>query len=498
MSLRILAGVLGVFYFFAAEICFGREAIYPGREAELAREAALYEGCLEALYEPDEERVCAEWLAVFTCAMADGEHRAKVLSRISEENFQKYRVAARYQLPVYCDPMAAILLDLEILEGDVEFDSAFRRQVWQGILEKARDRSEDERLIVAREALSSSEADVLLKMPAWQSFFEKTRDDCVLYLPEIPENASKFLHALEMEAPKLAQDSRTQAWIMVDELERGAYVSARERFSRVDVRLLDDRTRTLWVKRIFTFSGAIFEKQPLLELGCYGDFAAVKPLSAAALARLDILESPKSPAAVTVLYYEASQRFPRCDYEHVLKMFARIWSSQGGEGEAAGFGDELMSMLALSPDLSMIRAIVESMDAMDPKGRANFIRRYGARFFDTALAAFLGDDQELPELERMLGVLENGSYGIFVKRQRGQVLLRLGYLRAARKDCGGAARDFQQVVDDADMPSLMRSKAYYLAVRNARACGRDLQARALYARFKEEFPGSVWQAMLSE
>lgn len=488
-----VVGSVGI-SFFLCSIAFGQDG-YPGRQAELAQEQAAFDACLEDSMTPKESATCTQWLALSTCAMTTAERLDSVQKLVTPQALQSYRIAARNALPTYCSPMAAVNLDLAILDADENFDADFRMARWRQILSAAPKLVAEQHFRIGREAAQSPEFRALLHDKKTQPFFIQTLGEIASTEPDISNDIIIFLRETDQCAPQMMNDTAL-AYLMRDALTNRQYETARALFERIDFNRVPAAQKTRLTPLIYASALALFGRHRLEDAPCFEDFA-LPPLDDARRSRLALLEHPTMETALTVLRYEASQQFPRCQFDDVMQKFGAIWNAQSASADAAAFGDELLALLERSPNDDLLDAWIHAMDKqLRGKPRLAFAQRYSTRLSPMLVNQANGVKTDKTALSQMSKRL-SPALSLFAEAHPLPLLMAMGSIQW-RLGAGDRARQYwMQIIEDASATGSLRAQAFYLSIRALRQSGETKQAAALEARFRDVMPSSPLHDMLN-
>lgn len=470
------------------------EVVYPGRQAELAQEQTAFESCLEDSMTPNEAATCTHWLALSTCAMTTDDRLESVQKLVSPQALQAYRIAAGEALPAYCSPMAAVNLDLAILDADESFDAEFRMARWRKIFSAAPKLVAEQHFRIGREAAQSPELSALIHDKKTRSFLTQILDEITSTEPDISNDIVIFLREMEQMAPQLMNDT-VRVYLMRDALTNRQYETARALFERIDFDHVSATQKLLVTPQIYASAVALFGRHRLDEAPCFEDFA-LPPLDHARLSRLALLDHPTMESSLTVLRYEASQQFPRCQFASVVHKFGKIWQTQYPLADVTVFGDELISLLERLPNDELLDAWIHEMDVrLQGKARFAFAQRYGARLSAMMVHRANGSSEKtalLAMIQRLSSALS-----LFSEVHPHDLLMAMGTVQW-RLGFGERARQYwMQIIEDASAPGRLRAQAFYLSIRVLRQTGETKQAAALESRFRETLPSSPLHDMLN-
>ncbi len=487
---------------------------YPGRAAELAAEEQAYGDCMAKIYEPEEVEACAHWMALSACAMMYASRKETAQKYIGAPNYAQCRDAALEQFPPYCDDMAWINLALEALGEDDRFDAARRNGLWSKILAKTERLAPEQRLIVAREWLSSPEDGALLTSKEWRRFAVRAREDAKSLFPDISPDAVKFLtDALAIETQQKTASSEehvvddcAKAILLIDALDKQQFETARELIAAIDAEKLPQTYRAATSSKLAPLAQAIFGKIRLADAMCFGEFesggrdARIDPR---AEALLDVLLGDMSENRISIVRYEAKLRFPRCDFAPVLTHFAQSWNAYPTHALTIQFADELMQYIETGdPNIAIEAASVFSSQLQGAARRA-FADRFGSRLTKriTALAESIYIYIKMPPSPDSAS--KRGEYmHIYIKAlqqtyelartsDKPRIALLLGRLYMMSGDGARARQYWSEIIDAQDgaaPDARIAAQAYELSIRSYRRDKKTAEADALAERFERVYP----------
>lgn len=487
---------------------------YPGRAVALEREAAAYRRCVDSLYDAAEAEACTEWIALAACEMTYRELKSTVSSHIEVSKYAQYRAAALKAFPAYCDPMTWVNLALESLDEDAEFDAVARQSLWQQILERSGSLTPEQRLIVAREWVSSPDVASEWGKKPWASFAITARDDAKGLFPEISADGVKFLsEALAIESSRKSMgvvDDGAKALLLLDAIDKHQYETARELLMSIDVEAIAETYRTAIAEKVAPFAQAILGRIRLADGVCYREFELGTSKDKAQEkdkidkqieGRLQMLALAQGDSRIGVLRYEAKERFKRCDFDPVFRRFIDIWNVNSKDARVINFGDELVEYVEEVGDVQVIlRALDVFQLQLQGSARRAFVDRYGARYAKRIgiLAQSAFDIQSIANrdsknsnqwakiyIETLLKALKD-SYEIAPDKSKPELALMTGrlYILLGNRE---VARQYLSTIIDSPMRKMATSRvvveAYRIMYRTLQDDKKHAEAEALRSRF---------------
>ena len=483
---------------------------YPGRAVALEQEEAAYRHCLDSLYEEGEAAACTQWMALAACEMTYNDKKSSLESRVDAAKFAQYRAAALKAFPAYCDPMNWVNLALEALDADVEFDAKARAALWKQILERVGMMTPEQRLIVAREWVSSPDAADLWKEKAWKQFAIAARDDAKGLFPEISPAGVKFLSdALAIEsarkAPGVVVDDAAKALLLLDAMAKHQYETARDLLMAIDANAIPATYREAIAEKIAPFAQAVFGKIRLADAVCYREFERgldKKTSDAQVEARLNMLNLVKGKNRVGVLRYEAKERFERCQFDPVFRHFAEIWNAYPKDAQVIEFGDELVEFAENAGDALVAWRAVDVFHAhLQGAARQAFVERYGTRYANRIwiLSQSVFEVQNIAKnsaknssklvsehIETHIRALKNSYELVAPSKEKNALALMLGRVYSLSGNRETARQFWTTIIDEAagrGASSPVVAQAYRLMIRSLREDGKTTEAENLRARF---------------
>lgn len=493
-SLKFLATSLLISFFGQNALAQPATDRYPGRDAELQAEKDAYAACLDHAFEPGESDACSQWIAIGTCAMTYRDRIGTLAHQLAPDRVQQYRIDARKKLPPYCDPMAAVGLDLEILELDHDFDESARRARWLDIIALSDKLVPAQRQHVARELAKSPEFAAILGTPQGRRFVEQARDETVTLLPDIAPETTQFLEELALLSDASWLTPTARAILLLDDLAHHRYASARSHWDRLDVSALDASVRTPIVQKIGAIATAIFGHPSFAELACF-DTYPLPDLDHAAQARLEALTQTDAEAAVTLLRMEAAQWIPRCAPQRVVQHFARIFSRNAHAADVLAFADEWFDLLTRTHSQTWISATARAFATLERTPRDAFVHQYGARLARLAILTSHPDASDA--LKDVYDLIQTSS-DTSTSAIQAELLMAMGNAQAAQHHTTQARQYWSVILEHKNWPAQTRAMAFYASIRSLRADNLHKQADALMTQFEDEMPASSWIALLRQ
>ncbi len=493
-------------------------APYPGRAAELAAEAQAYGDCMAKIYEPQEAEACAHWMALSACAMMYASRKETAEKIIGASNYARSRDAALEQFPAYCGDMAWINLALEALGEDDQFDAARRSRLWTKILARTDRLAPEQRLIVAREWLSSPEDRTLWPSKEWRRFAVRAREDAKSLFPEISPDAVKYLTdalAIEMQqksspGDEPVADDCAKAILLIDALEKQQFETARELIAAIDAEKLPQTYRAAAASKIAPLAQALFGKIRLADAVCFGEFEsgadgrdAPQRIDPRDEALLGVLLGDMSENRISIVRYEAKLRFPRCDFAPVLTHFVQSWNAYPTHSLTIQFADELMQYIETGDPNIAIEASSVFSSRLQGAARRAFAERFGSRLAKriTSLAESIYiyiKMAPLPDFASQRGEYMqiyikalSQTYELARSSDKPRIALLLGRLYMMSGD-GARARQYWSAIIDAQdgaaPDARIAAQAYELSIRSYRRDKKTAEADALAEQFERVYP----------
>ena len=477
------------------------KTVIPTAEEEVAARLV----CTEAS-EAHADKACSDWVAVSTCGLLYKDHLGDVSKFFSNEKMQSFRKQAEKQMPKTCEPIAALMLSVEILEEDLKLSTPSlspkdRQAKWADIAKRAMgsNKPADEQFVTLAQHMIDDRAFPEMisnkDIVKFINYTQETIDKKLGKLVKEDENVQKsydFLEALEGVAPSLITSSSALTLFM-HELETGKQLSARSRIALIDFAKLSKESKERLVPKIQSNALVLFGQDDFKSSVCFKD-VAVSPSIEHQIKIFDTIQNAAPEVAWVILRSETSIRILACDYDKVFQTYTALYQKSHTNTEATKYTDDLITYLEQHEDEDAVLALGKALGQLSGDPLQAFLSRYGLRITNLMMryAKYEFDHKAndkaasiMEDVIRYRPVNENGvAHNLY-----GRILDALNRGTQARQQ-------YAMVMDNNDMNAAERDLAYYLTVVSLRKEKKTAEADAMQAQFHEKYPLSEWYPRL--
>ena len=425
--------------------------------------------------------ICTQWTAVASCVMNYRENLPEIAKLQSNEDLQKFRINAAKNLPKACTGIAKILLQIDILNGDLalpkpQLSKSEREKRWQSIFDmsKSADIIAQQRQLIAHEFINAPDFQEMMKLPKVKQYITSASDEAFTLLPEISDDTTSFLSQLHTFDPNAVTMRGSIVMAMLD-LRNGRYLSAKNHLLDIDTSKLSEAEISKFAPEIKKNGIHLIKQDDFINAVCLPEIdRSVKNTRTMWLYQL--MMDKDSESAVYILRGTSGLYLRNCEFERVCTLSASIWSTRYTNGDVQAYFNDLVKYIEAHPEPALVQTFVKSMSAMSGEALEALKSRYGTRIskivlnqarYDIASKAYTNAQDLLSGALRL--VPDAGSCD-----------LRLQYGRALHLDNKRipARQQWSYIIEHGER-NLCREIAFTLAIQSLQKDGKKAEAEAL-------------------
>ena len=424
---------------------------------------------------------CTQWTAVASCVMNYRENLPEVARLQSNEDLQKFRIDAAKKLPKACTNIAKILLQIDILNGDLalskpQLSKSEREKRWQNIFDmtKSADIIPQQRQLVAHEFISAPDFQEMMKLPKVKQYITSASDEAFTLLPDISDDTASFLSQLYTVDPNLVTMRGSIVLAMFD-LRNGRYLSAKNHLLDVDTSKLSEAEISKFAPEVKKNGIHLIKQDDFIQAVCLPEVdRSIKNTRTMWLYQL--MMDKDSDSAIYILRGISGLYLRNCEFERICSISASIWSTRYSNGDVQAYFNDLIKYIEAHPEPALVQAFVKSIAALNGEALESFKTRYGARVnkivlnqarYDMASKAYTNAQNLLSDALRLVPDADSCD-------------LRLQYGRALHFDNKRVpARQQWGYIIEHGPRNLCREIAFTLAIQSLQKDGKKAEAEAL-------------------
>ncbi len=425
--------------------------------------------------------ICTQWTAVASCVMNYRENLPEVARLQSNEDLQKFRIDAAKKLPKACTNIAKILLQIDILNGDLalskpQLSKSEREKRWQTVFDmtKASDIIPQQRQLVAHEFISAPDFQEMMKLPKVKQYITSASDEAFTLLPDISDDTTSFLSQLYTVDPNLVTMRGSIVLALLD-LRNGRYLSAKNHLLDVDASKLSEAEISKFAPEVKKNGIHLIKQDDFIQAVCLPEVdRSIKNTRTMWLYQL--MMDKDSDSAIYILRGISGLYLRNCEFERICAMSASIWSTRYTNGDVQAYFNDLVKYIEAHPEPALVQAFVKSIAALNGESLEFFKTRYGARVnkivlnqarYDIASKAYSNAQNLLADALRLVPDADSCD----LRLQYGRVLHFDNKRVPARQQWG-------YIIEHGER-NLCREIAFTLSIQSLQKDGKKAEAEAL-------------------
>lgn len=459
--------------------------------AETASEAeeAAFALCIGDNQESVVAQACTDWIVSGTCLSTYVMRLEDLSKQIAEAKVHEYRLAAEARLPETCEPAMAVRLNLDILLREKTPEERLKR--WERIIFWSNKMVPEQRVPVSKELVYDPVFSSLKEQVGVKMFLELCRNEAVKMLPELSNDTSDFLLRLEKEESGYI-DNGAQLVLLLNDIKKERFLSARERCGIVDVSKLTEEQKKLLSSRVDAFALGIFGHADFSDAVCLTE--TLDTLHADRMQPFyEMIQSYNQNDII--IEHQAAYALKQCDFEKVAKIMSDYYGVKYSMSDCQNMMTQILEYAEKTRFHGLIEALVHQFDQMPAQAIAAYKAKYGVRMTRLAMEA-----TERFLMEKNASRAEKTGIPLMTlapESMKNEVLLLCGRVRSLQKNGMQARQLWDQVIQNVRTGSLAE-RAYYLSILSFMSEGKQLDADMLRRQFEETLPASTWIKRLPE
>jgi hypothetical protein len=440
--------------------------------------------CQDRLGTSTEAEACIDWITEGVCRSPYLSRIEQVAKLTSNDNLRKYREAAEQRLPATCEPMSAVILNLDILKDMPKTEDKARFKRWERAFHWAPGLAPQQRQILAAEAADAPEFAQMLNHTGIKNHLLQAAAESAELLPDISEKTLFFLHQLEQIRPDL-MTPEMHAVLLSDALNRAQYKMASSRLDQLDIAQLSEDLKNRFMPVIANAAVQLFGRADLSQAVCFRESPAMH-LTLPKLAWIQALDIPKVKGLISG--HLMTLWLMQCDDDAISTRLADLWLNYPADPNLHSLTDALLKNIETHRNVLLGIRIAKTMGKLDGKARETFQKQYGLRLFSSLFEAGLLALDIAPSLT--IQALEAAAPFAPTAREM-ELQFHLGRSYAASQN-GTKARQIWAQMIDKDPKTSWTMKAAYLSILSFQKAGKKSEAQALFKRMEaagHEMPG---------